>query len=236
MKTLQTINTIELSNVCNLSCLYCVSRFLVKHPSRSPGIMSNEVFDQALVVLKRLCDQGTQAEVNVNGTGESCLDPQLPKRIRRVRDIMGERRVQFCTNGVNMTKVLAIKLRDSGINRIDISIHNPYYARKCAEIFKAVGVRGIWAMGALTSQHSWAGQLPVEDAPHEVSPMQCDPIIEGRGYVQKEGDITPCCFDYRLLGVFGTVFDDDILTRKVVPYELCKTCHQVLPDEKEKTA
>ena len=234
-KTLSTITTIELANICNLQCLYCVSRFLVNHPNREPGIMDNETFERSLWVLQQCCDKGTQAEVNVNGTGESCLDPQLPRRIRAVKDIMGDRQVQFCTNGLNMTKILAGNIKSAGIDRIDISVHNIYYARKCAEIFADVGITGIFSMGALLTPHDWAGQLPAEYKPMVIHPMPCDPIIEGRGYISKEGSISPCCFDYRLLGVFGTVFDDDIMDREVKPYELCKTCHQVIPEIKPET-
>lgn len=230
-KTLQTITTIELANICNLQCRYCVNRMLVRHPDRQPGIMSDEVFERSIGILKQLVARGTQAEVNLNGTGESCLDPQLPARARKVKDIMGGGTVMFCTNGVNMTKILTFKLKDAGIDRIDISVHDIWHARKCAELFAEVGIVGIYSMGALTTPHDWAGQLEPENAPKHIHPWPCEPIMEGRGYISKEGALSPCCYDYRLIGVFGTVFDDDLLTRKVKPYELCRHCHQTLPKE-----
>ncbi len=56
--------------------------------------------------------------------------------------------------------------------------------------------------------------------------MQCDPLIDGRAYVQSEGDVVPCCYDYRNLGRIGHVFDQDILERELKPFALCETCHQ----------
>jgi MoaA/NifB/PqqE/SkfB family radical SAM enzyme len=92
MITLRTITTIELSNACSLSCPYCVNRLMRKH-GREYGIMDEATFERSLYWLQMLCDLGTQKEVNLNGNGESLLDPQIPERIRRVKDIMGERRV-----------------------------------------------------------------------------------------------------------------------------------------------
>jgi len=59
----------------------------------------------------------------------------------------------------------------------------------------------------------------------------CHPLIEGRGYIQADGNITPCCYDYRDLGKYGTVFDKDILQKEIKPFALCKTCHQQIPNE-----
>jgi len=230
MITLKTITTIELSSLCNLKCLYCISRLLVKHPDRKPGIMEDHVFDLSLIWLSRLCEQGTQREVNLNGNGESCLDPQLVSRIRRVKEIMGDRPVAFSSNGVNMTEVLAKQLKGSGIDRIDLSPHSAYHARRAAYILNAAGITGIINMGAIISAHNWAGQLEPEHSIDCQIKIQCDPLIEGRGYISSEGNISPCCFDYRNLGMFGTVFDPDLLDREIRPYALCDTCHQVIPD------
>ncbi len=120
MITLRTITTIELSNACSLACPYCVNRLMHKH-GREYGIMDEATFDRSLYWLQMLCDLGTQAEVNLNGNGESLLDPDLPARIRRVKDIMGDRRVCMCTNGTHMTYEMACKIRDAGIDQCDLS-------------------------------------------------------------------------------------------------------------------
>ena len=231
MITLKTITTIELSNACNLQCRYCVNRLMMKSGVRDIGIMSDETFERCLYWLEILCKHGTQKEVNLNGNGESCLDPKLPERIRAVKDIAGNRKVAMCTNGVNMTVDLAGKIRDAGIDQIDLSPHSPYHARKAVVVMHQAGLRGIVNMGSITCSHNWAGQLEPENSIEVLYSIKCDPLIEGRGYVQKEGNVTPCCYDFRNLGVFGTVYDKDLLQKGMRPYELCKRCHQVIPDE-----
>jgi len=230
MITLKTITTIELSSVCNLACKYCINRLLVKHPDRDAGIMTNSVFERSLHWLKILCDRGTQQEINLNGNGESCLDPDLTERIKRVRAVVDDRRVCFSTNGVNMTRGLAKDLKDSGIDQIDLSIHSPFHVRRSAYIMHNAGLKGVVNLGAVLYSHNWAGQLEPENSIDVKLKIQCDPLIDGRGYIQSEGNVTPCCYDYRNLGVFGHVFDDDLLKREIKPYELCETCHQTIPE------
>lgn len=230
MITLKTITTIELSSICSLVCKYCINRLLVKHPSRNAGIMSDKVFNKSLYWLSMLCRQGTQKEVNVNGNGESCLDPQLIQRIILIKEIMKDRPVAFSTNGVNMTDELAEGLAQTGIDRVDVSVHSPYYARKAIQILAKAGVNIGVNPGAIVMSHNWAGQLEPENCVDINFRIQCDPLMQGRGYIQSEGNVTPCCYDYRNLGVFGHVFDEDLLEREIKPYELCKTCHQEIPE------
>jgi len=229
--TLKTITTIELSNICNLSCQYCINRLLVKDPVRKPGIMTDKVFDKTLELLQELVNRDTQKEINMNGDGESFLDPQLAYRVKRVKYIMGERRVCLCTNGVNMTHAVCRALKDAGLDQLDLSPHSPAHARKAAIIMIKVGIPGVVNDGVIIQSHNWAGQLEPENQIECLLSNQCDPLIEGRGYVLREGAITPCCYDYRNLGVFGNVFHDDILDRPIRPFELCKTCHQKIPAE-----
>lgn len=231
MITLQTITTIELSSICNLKCLYCINRLIKNEPKRRQGLMTDDVFDAACKVLQKLCDNGTQREVNLNGNGESTLDYQLINRIDVIREIMGlDRHIGLSTNGVLLTRALAKELKESGITQVDISPHSPYHARRAAYIMHETGIqKGIVSMGCMVMSHNWAGQLEPEHQINCILKNVCEPLIEGRGYILSEGNITPCCYDYRNLGVFGSVFDEDILDHEIKPYELCHDCHQVIP-------
>jgi hypothetical protein len=227
---LRTITTIELSNACTLKCLYCVNRLMPGH-GREYGIMNKETFERSLFWLKTLCDQGTQQEVNLNGNGESLMDPDLVDRIRRVKDIMGGRQVSMSTNGTLMTYELACKIKDAGIERCDLSPHSVFHARRAAIAMGKAGLSGIVNMGSILTSHNWAGQLEECNQIEMFYSIKCDPLIEGRGYIQREGGVSPCCYDFRGLGQFGTVFDDDLLDRPIKAYALCKTCHQIIPEE-----
>ena len=230
MVTLKTITTIELSNICNLACQYCINRLLVEEPCRMPGTMLDTVFDRTLEVLKELVRQGTQREINMNGNGESFLDPQLVARVRRTKEIMGDRKVAICTNGVNVSYEVCAALKDAGLDQLDLSPHSPWHARRAAQIMAQVRIPGILNNGPILYSHNWAGQLESENRIECRLELECEQLKQGMGYVLTEGNITPCCFDYRNLGVFGTVFDDGILDRPIRPYALCRTCHQKIPE------
>jgi hypothetical protein len=194
-------------------------------------IMSDEVFEKALFWLDILCRRGTQQEVNLNGNGESTLDPQLPMRVRRVKDIAGARPVAISSNGIGLTKELVSSLKDNGLDRLDLSPHNAYAARQAAVLLSEVGMPGILNTGSILTSHNWAGQLPEEHQINMLYTMPCHPLIEGRGYILVNGDLTPCCYDFKGLGVFGHVKDIDLLYKPIKAYSLCQTCHQVIPGE-----
>jgi len=237
MITLKTITTIELTNLCNLKCRYCVNRLLVKHPARELGIMSDEVFERALFWLGILCRRGTQKEIWMNGLGESCLDPQLFERIRKAKDIMGDRQVGLCTNGVNMTYEMAKGLKDTGLDQLDISPHSAFHTRRAVSFIVKAGwgnTDSVINTGIFNGTHNWCDQLEPEnqvETPLTDMGVICDPLVEGRGYIWKEGGLTPCCYDYRFLGKFGTVFDEDLLSKPIKPFKLCEKCHQRIPEK-----
>ena len=229
MITLKTITTIELSSICNLHCEYCINRLLVKHHARKAGIMNEQIFNLSLIWLKKLCDLNTQKEVHLNGNGESLLDPDFIERAKRVKLIMGDRLVNVCTNGINFTREMAFKLKDTGIN-VDFSVHSPAHIRKALKWYKEAGLKGVLNPGVMTMPHNWAGQLEPEHCIDINFRIQCDPLIQGRGYISSEGWVSPCCYDYQLLGTFGHVADPDLLELPIKDYILCRTCHQEIPE------
>ncbi len=230
MTKLKSITTIELSSKCNLNCSYCINRFLVKFPLRKAEIMHNLVFDASLNLLKRLVERGTQEEVNLNGNGESFLDPQLVQRVKRVKDIVPNQIVMLCTNGTLITNSLARNLKEAGIDRIDVSLHNIVAARKAVSILMQNGIPGVVNLGLVTNPHNWAGQLEKENCVDILPSIDCHPLIDGKGYIQSDGRIVPCCYDYRNLGAFASVYSDNILDIEYGSFELCQTCHQKLPE------
>lgn len=226
---LQTITTIELSSLCNLKCKYCINRLMVEK-GRTPGIMSNEVFNLSLIWLDKLVKQGTQREVNLNGNGESLLDPNIVERIGRAKAVMGDLPVMFCTNGILITRELGIAMKDAGLDRLDVSVHDAFHARRCADILTNIGMNGTISDGAIKLSHNWAGQLEPENRVKIRYSIPCQPLILGMGYINSDGDLSPCCYDYQNLGKFGTVHDLDLLEKDIKPFRLCEECHQIIPE------
>lgn len=223
-----TITTIELSSICNLKCSYCINRMLVKDPARNAGIMEDDVFKRCIEILEVLTGEGTQKELNLNGNGESLLDPQLVDRVTLLRKALGGKlQIQLSTNATLLTPQLAAALKEAGISRIDLSPHVPERVRFAVCYLLQAGVKGVINTGPMYWSHNWAGQLEPENSIPILPPgKKCDPLIDGRAYIQSEGDVVPCCYDYRNLGRIGHVFDSDILERELKPFELCATCHQ----------
>jgi len=229
MAKLNTINTIELSSLCNLTCSYCIQGQLKDSRERKAGLMPEDVFTASLGILKQLVERGTQREINLNGNGESLLHPDLIEYVRKVKEIAGpERQVRLTSNGLVLTQGIALALKDAGLDQLDLSVHSPKHVRQAVQIVRQVGLPGVLAVGAVMYPHDWAGQ--VDDGVKYIGePVPCSPLVDGYGYIQSDGNISPCCYDFRHLGTFGTVFDADILDREYGMYALCDTCHQGVP-------
>lgn len=229
MAKIKTINTIELSSLCNLSCSYCIQPQLKDYEGREAQLMTMETFEAALKVLEKTVEAGTQAEVNLNGNGESLLNPDLVEMVRRVREVVGpERTVKLTSNGLLLTTGIARALKDAGLSAIDISVHSPKYARKAVNILRGIPLNGTLAIGAILYPHDWAGQVD-DGVKYCGSSIPCDPLMAGYAYIQAEGTISPCCYDFKNLGTFGTVHDADIMDREYGRYALCDSCHQLVP-------
>lgn len=225
---MKTTTTIELSNKCQLKCKYCINRLITSET----GIMTDDIFDASCKLLEKLCARGTQQEVNLNGNGESCLDPQLAERVLRVKRIVGkERKVQLSTNGINLTAEMALDLKHAGLDMLYISVHSPYHTRRAVDIVKSAGLPGAINPGPFVASHNWAGQLEQEHRVRIDFRIECHPLKEDRGYITRDGYITPCCYDYRNLGAYAHVMDDDAVTRSGQQYALCRDCHQVITDK-----
>jgi hypothetical protein len=198
----------------------------MKKNGRRPEIMSKEVFFKSLDLIDDLCVKGTQQEVQVNGNGESLLDEDIISRIGLIRSVIGNRFLGFSTNGLLMTLELAYELKESGINRLDLSLHNAVAARKTVDYCRTVGLACNVNPGAIMSPHNWANQIEPEYRTNHVPDIPCAPLLEGRGYIQSHGGISPCCYDYLGKGQFATVFDKNILSIEYGKYSLCEECHQ----------
>lgn len=194
--------------------------------------MSQEIFEASLKLIKVLVERGTQKELNLNGNGETLLDSRLLSRIQRLRAELGNEIVlQFSTNAILLNPSMAASLKKAGISRVDLSPHKPEFVRKAVCYLVQAGIIGYINNGPMFQSHNWAGQLEPENrVPIEPKGVDCKPLIEGRGYIQSEGDIVPCCYDYRNLGKFAHVLEGELaLERRMKPFGLCETCHQVLP-------
>lgn len=226
MNNVVTINSIETSSKCNLSCQYCMAK--EQHKWRNTGIMSIETFRNALTWIKYFSDKGTQRELNLFGIGEPLLNSSIVEMVNLARRIVPAKyRVHLNTNGVYLTEELAYALSAAGINSIDLTAHDAFHTAKAIRILKKAGIPGNISLDFITQPNNWAGQ--VNWFPSAVR-YPCPWLHIGQAVVLSNGDIIQCCFDAKASNIIGNVGDapHDLLTG---PFELCKSCHQDIPKE-----
>jgi hypothetical protein len=221
---IKTINTIELSSICDNACAYCPAKDQGEY--RQTGFMDVATFEKAIVWALRFAKEGTQLEINLFGVGESTLHPKLVQFVAYARRMMPFGQVlHLNTNGNTMTEELAQSIKDAGISHIDISGHDHRATANCLRIFRKVGIPHGLSYDFTIHPNNWAGQVDWFPAKYDAGP--CPWLSRGQAMVMSDGRVTTCCIDAFAKNVMGTV-DDDLSQLEINPSELCKTCHHMI--------
>lgn len=218
---IRTINSIELSSICDNKCQYCPAT--KQADFRKVGFMEWDIYRQAIAQVKRLCDQSTQKELNLFGVGEPLLHPHLVDMIKYARKHLPIRQIlHLNTNGNKVTLDLAMALKRAGITSIDITGHNHKATAKTIRIFRQVGIEGQLSYDFVASPNNWAGQVDWFEPNYDAGP--CPWIIRQQCFVMSDGSIANCCIDAFGGSVQGNVFDD-LDQIHIRPFKLCDDCH-----------
>jgi sulfatase maturation enzyme AslB (radical SAM superfamily) len=221
---INTINSIEVSSICDNKCKYCPAPVQGEH--RETGYMTMEVFEQSLDWVRHFIKAGTQRELNLFGVGEPTLNELLPEMVEKARLALPMRiPVHLNTNGNTMTTQLAMRLRNAGITHIDITDHKARSTAQCIRIFKSVGITGQLSRDFVTMPNNWAGQVDWFAPDYTLT---CNWLGYGQVMVMSNGDVTTCCIDAFGKNIVGNV-SEDITQFDLERSELCETCHHEIP-------
>jgi hypothetical protein len=221
-----TINSIEVSSLCNNQCRYCPASVQGEH--RAVGLMTKEVFEAAVGWALHFARTGSQRELNLFGVGEPTLHPDLVEFVALARKRLPFRQeLHLNTNGKLMTLELARALKAADISHCDITGHDAYDAAKCIRIFRETPISGQVSVDFMTQPNNWAGQVDWFAPDYDAGP--CPWLARGQVMVMSNGDITRCCIDAFARGVFTNVFED-ITAAEMAPFGLCEDCHHSMPE------
>ena len=220
-----TINSIEVSSICNLKCQYCPAS--KQGEFRDVGLMRMNVFERAIEWVKYFSNQGTQKELNLFGIGEPLLNENIVEMVGIARiNVPMSQSVHLNTNGILMERDLAGKLKEAGISSIDITGHHPYHTAKTIRILQGFNIPGQLSVDFMVRPNNWAGQVDWFESQYR---YKCPWVEKGQVMIMSNGDVTTCCIDAQGLGVVGNV-DDDVSKMDLEPFELCGSCHHDVPE------
>jgi hypothetical protein len=229
---IKTINTIELSSICDNKCAYCPAP--VQGQRREIGYMDEATFKAAIDWVLVFARAGTQLELNLFGVGESLLNPNVVDFVAYARrQLPFGQKIHISTNGNNVTKEGLISLERAGISSIDITDHKPKTTAAALRAFRAAGpsvqklLRHI-SRDFVYSPNNWARQIDWFEPDDAYPKTPCPWLQRGQIMVMSNGDLTTCCIDAFAEGKFGTIADD-LSTLEMRAHELCRHCHHTLP-------
>jgi len=218
-----TINSIEVSSICDNKCPYCPAPTQMEY--RSIGNMSLETFKKALLWVDYFVKQGSQRELNLHGIGEPTLNPDLVEMIHLAREVTPGQ-INFNTNGNHMTEALALKCKLAGISTINVTGHDARMTMEAIKAIKRADIPVFSNQDFATAPNNWGGQ--VDWTPKVDYTLRCNWLYVGQVFVMWDGRVSRCCLDARGDGVFATL-DEDISEFDLTPFVLCKDCHHERP-------
>lgn len=118
----QNLN-VELTNRCNLNCLYCGREYLIPS-SRTEGDISFSLAEKVIQEFETItCHSQTQIQVTPVGLGEPLLYPRFFEVVSLIRHRMGQARIGVTTNGTCLNDGMIKKIVHSELDSILVSIN-----------------------------------------------------------------------------------------------------------------
>ena len=232
-----SINAIEVTNFCNLSCLHC-PHSIATYPK---GYVSIENFTKAV-------DYTQRPAFGLSLCGEPLLHPQICELIKIAKQ--SNREVSFATNGILLTEDMCHKLIEAKISSIEVSIHTEKSLQ---------GYKTLWDINELTGAKlviignilscydpefkTWMKNIQIEEKhlsglrlapmhnwaldphnPQNSNRAQCVFINTNVCVMKWDGKIHACCFDFNGTNYIGEIDDFPNLQHNPANYKLCDTC------------
>jgi radical SAM protein with 4Fe4S-binding SPASM domain len=103
---------VEVSNVCNLDCEYCV----LDQGAQGDRVMRESTFDNVLLYLRNAL------RINVSGLAEPLMNTRFTAMLAEIRRAAPTAAIQMCTNASLLTEEIAHSLVDSKLDEVAFSL------------------------------------------------------------------------------------------------------------------
>jgi MoaA/NifB/PqqE/SkfB family radical SAM enzyme len=237
------IHSVEITNICNLSCGHCPSKDS-KYPR---GMMTLKMFEKTIT-----CAAQTSRLITISGFGEPLLHPQIEDifAVAKAHDIL----IAMPTNGLLLTQPLLDHMLANNLWQLDVSIHNEQGLAAYKLAYEAITalpnpIKLIgnllqvyepmlqkWAdkvgvtkeqmnMIQLINVHNWArNERPFSTEENAKWQSKCKFLEQGVCVVRWDGRVNTCCADSEGTNYVGHIDDCPNLTFKPEEYKLCYKC------------
>ncbi|MEM3690325.1 MAG: radical SAM protein [Candidatus Micrarchaeia archaeon] len=105
---------------CNLDCIFCSVDEGVSSKDKRDVVVEEEYLVEEFRKLAEF--KRVRVEAHINASGEPLLYSRIVDLVRDLRSIPNVGVISMDTNGVMLTEDLALRLRDAGLTRFNISI------------------------------------------------------------------------------------------------------------------
>lgn len=230
-RPIRDIHQIEITTLCNLRCHYCPQFPKLPRPKE---LMSAEVWEQSLEVVRFFVRQGTQTELSLTGIGESLLHPDFVRMVEMAREAIGPRRpLTLTTNGLLLTEEMCVALKPFKPS-IYVSLHRPEKATDAVMAARRHGLLAGTNESFALAAFDWAGYQKNWTKNVSAPPITCEFLRSGWGVILVDGRVSTCCLDAEAKpaeeggGVVGDIWQPPS-TLMLKPWTGCESCHMRVP-------
>jgi radical SAM protein with 4Fe4S-binding SPASM domain len=110
---------IEPASACNLRCAHCPTGAAATNNTPNRGVMSESTFNR---IIKQISGLKHITSATFYLAGEPLLNPRLPEMLRRTKAETSVKTTSFTTNAMLLGEKCVEKLRDTGVDLINVSI------------------------------------------------------------------------------------------------------------------
>jgi MoaA/NifB/PqqE/SkfB family radical SAM enzyme len=222
MKANLEVVQIQTIDYCNRSCWFCPNKDDVRKTGKR---MEWDVFNRILTDLEKMQFGG---RISLYLMCEPLIDKRLPDWIAEVRRRFPNNFIMLNSNGDYLNKDWLIKLRDAGLNYIQVNCYDESCEGRNAE-FRNI-VSGLEGVDAYIHQRKWkdngnmavilkrkipvqrfwnrAGSVKVKCQTSRKVDVCCLPFTQM--YINYLGQLVLCCCDYYFEVVMGDVTRDHL--------------------------
>ena len=112
---------IDPSNVCNFACKFCFQSNERARKEMDFKIMNMDIFNIVIEQLKEFNESISM--IHLHGYGEPLMNKNFPEMVKLLKNSKCAKRVATTTNASLLNKDLALKIIDSNLDQIHISIY-----------------------------------------------------------------------------------------------------------------
>lgn len=203
-----TTVSFELSNVCSYAWYHKKCPLSLQYSSPFLITDGTKILPAEIVrrVLRTLGEHGYEGEINFHGYSEPLEDPRLFSFVRHARKCCPKAFIYDYTNGRFFNQTVADELAEAGMDCLIVGLYGSSEEMK----IQATRIQSVKSpLEVKVKKMFLDDRLEIYTREETNSKKPCNAPL-GDVSITKDGEVRLCCYDWKSLFVFGSLFEQTL--------------------------